>query len=141
MSYPRDLDEYSDVELVGEVTRRKEARAKGLCDYCNRPVSEPSCRFPLRHRPAGKIEASGSGLDQSDAYRDVTRRLAKCIGFWLAENPGATEAAINNDRGLDARAERAAPGFSGGMWGAAVREALRRRDDGTLDAWLREVTP
>ena len=136
MSYSRDLDEYADVELVGEIERRKTARAQGLCDYCNRPVREESCRFPLRHRPAAKIEASGSGLSHPTAYAAVTARLAKCVGFWLDEHPGATEAAAHNAPDLDARAEGCAPGHSGGMWAAAVREAFRQRDEGTLRAWL-----
>lgn len=136
MGYFRDLDEYADVELVGEIDRRKTARARGLCDYCSRPMKEESCRFPLRHRPAAKIEASGSGLSQPSPYAAAVTRLAKCVGFWLDEHPDTTVVAVYNSPDLDARAEKCAPGYSGGMWAAAVIEAFRHRDEGTLHAWL-----
>ncbi len=51
MSYPRDLDEYTEAELAAEIVRRREARASGLCDYCGRPPTETPCRFPERHNP------------------------------------------------------------------------------------------
>lgn len=133
----RDLDEYADCELEGELDRCKKARAQGICDYCNRPVKEESCRFPLRHRTAAKINAPGQGSEEGmTAYKEATLRLAKCVGFWLLEHPNATEAQANTDTQLDAQAERWAPGFSGGMFSAGVREAFRRRDEGTLKSWL-----
>lgn len=50
MSYPRDLDEVSEKELVSEISRRKLLRRKGNCDYCGRPAGcIPACRFPERH--------------------------------------------------------------------------------------------
>ena len=49
MSYPRGLDEYTDEELHQELSRREDARARGLCDYCGRDQSTPMCRFNQRH--------------------------------------------------------------------------------------------
>ncbi len=40
MSYPRDLDDYSDDELINELARRCAERSKGNCDYCRRPRTE-----------------------------------------------------------------------------------------------------
>ena len=34
MSYPRDLDEYSDDELKEELARRNAVREQGNCSYC-----------------------------------------------------------------------------------------------------------
>ena len=52
MSYPKDLDEYTDDELKDELGRRKQLMLKGLCTYCNRPGETPTCKFPDRHRQA-----------------------------------------------------------------------------------------
>lgn len=52
MSYPRDLDEYTEDELRKELTRRIEARSKGNCDYCGRPGDSTPCRFDARHEQA-----------------------------------------------------------------------------------------
>ena len=49
MSYPKDLDEYSEKELVAELNRRFVARSRGVCDYCGRPPEAPACKFPERH--------------------------------------------------------------------------------------------
>lgn len=49
MGYARDLDEYSEIELRTELTRRETARILGICDYCERKPTEPACRFPERH--------------------------------------------------------------------------------------------
>jgi len=37
MSFPRELDEYDDNELVAEIKRRNKFRALNVCDYCARP--------------------------------------------------------------------------------------------------------
>jgi hypothetical protein len=50
MGYPRDLDEIDDRELEAELRRREQSRQRGYCDYCGRPATEPTCRFPLRHQ-------------------------------------------------------------------------------------------
>lgn len=60
MSYPRELDEYSMIELQIETQRRLNLRAEGKCDYCGRLVKESKCRFPERHvlmtsNPAARI--------------------------------------------------------------------------------------
>ena len=49
MGYPLDLDEMSEIRLVAELAERKENRAKGLCDYCHRSGSTPSCKMSVRH--------------------------------------------------------------------------------------------
>jgi len=52
MSYPRDLEEYSEVELQDELKRRQNARDHGFCDYCGRRFDTPPCKFPWRHYTA-----------------------------------------------------------------------------------------
>ena len=49
MSYPKDLDEYTDNELTHELQRRMRLRERGLCDYCGRTDVTPTCKFPERH--------------------------------------------------------------------------------------------
>lgn len=49
MSYAKDLDEYTDGELTAELGARHVARIAGVCDYCKRPPTTPSCKFPVRH--------------------------------------------------------------------------------------------
>ena len=50
MSYPMQLDEYSEVELRKELRRRELAYICNACDYCgNKRFSTPVCRFPDRH--------------------------------------------------------------------------------------------
>lgn len=51
MSYPRDLDEYSDDELEAERQRRVKLRARGQCPYCRQDFEDPPCRHPEQHRP------------------------------------------------------------------------------------------
>ena len=50
MSYPRDLDEYTDDELTNEIRRRAEHRRLGQCHYCGRPVTAEPCKFKNLHR-------------------------------------------------------------------------------------------
>lgn len=52
MSYPKDLDEYSEEDLDAELKRRADLRLKGLCDYCGRHRDMPTCRMPKRHEQA-----------------------------------------------------------------------------------------
>ena len=49
MSYPMDLDEYSEDRLLGEMESRMRMRHRGVCDYCARRPTTPSCKFPERH--------------------------------------------------------------------------------------------
>lgn len=55
MSFLLDLDEMSEERLQRELDRRKALRAKGLCDYCERPPSSTPCRFPDRHNRGSPI--------------------------------------------------------------------------------------
>ena len=50
MSYPKELDEFTEAELRAEIRRRLRMRATGRCDYCERHVSTGACRFPQRHK-------------------------------------------------------------------------------------------
>lgn len=50
MSYMLDLDEYDEAVLEGELRRRKGARARGVCDYCNRHPFTSPCKERERHR-------------------------------------------------------------------------------------------
>jgi hypothetical protein len=49
MSYPRDLDDYSDEELVSELSRRHINRLVGKCDYCGRPSNKKARCGSGRH--------------------------------------------------------------------------------------------
>ena len=49
VSYPRDLDEFTEEELREKLARREECRARGVCDYCEKNGNAPKCRFPRRH--------------------------------------------------------------------------------------------
>lgn len=49
MSYPKDLDEYTEAQLQEELARREDVRAQGRCDYCGGLQTETSCKFPERH--------------------------------------------------------------------------------------------
>lgn len=54
MIYPKDLDEYTESQLIEEVARRQGARLVGLCDYCGRSFNAvPPCKFPNRHKGVG----------------------------------------------------------------------------------------
>jgi hypothetical protein len=62
MSYPRDLDEFSDAELREELASREKSRTEGLCDYCRRKLdSRPACRFPERHKRKLLLNITGAG--------------------------------------------------------------------------------
>jgi hypothetical protein len=52
MSYRLDLDEQPEERLEAELARRRNLRAKGLCDYCERTPDTNPCKFPGRHRRA-----------------------------------------------------------------------------------------
>lgn len=89
MSYPKDLDEYTDIELQSEVTRRLIAGNAGLCNYCSTPLREPtkmgwsSCVFPERHGMEkghvphlvlGAVRWDGTIVSQDDVDAVAARR-------------------------------------------------------------------
>lgn len=93
MSYPRDLDEYTDDELQGEINRRSICVARGFCSYCGGNLREnttsgwSSCRFPDRHGREdghrahlvlGAVRHDGSVVSQADldALAEKQRRPA-----------------------------------------------------------------
>lgn len=49
MGYPINLDEIPTISLQHELARRMKLREAEKCDYCERPCSDPVCRFPNRH--------------------------------------------------------------------------------------------
>lgn len=56
MSYSKDLDEYTEDELLEELHRRKQLNAQGKCDYCGRPAEcTVACKFPARHATAKNV--------------------------------------------------------------------------------------
>lgn len=56
MTYPKDLDEYDDEALQGELNRRREALARGICPYCGRRGDIlPACRQPALHAQAAAV--------------------------------------------------------------------------------------
>lgn len=60
MSYPKDLDDYSDEALQGELDRRERCRQKGKCDYCGKSRTSEACRLPLRHETGPKGQPTKS---------------------------------------------------------------------------------
>jgi hypothetical protein len=44
MSYPKDLDEYTDAQIEKEFRRRQECKEKGLCSYCCQPITTHNCK-------------------------------------------------------------------------------------------------
>lgn len=50
MGYPKHMDEYSEQDLIDELTRRATIQAAGKCDYCGRDRTTNSCKFVERHK-------------------------------------------------------------------------------------------
>lgn len=76
MGYPKDLDEYDEEQLQGELARRARLKEKGVCTYCERPQNAPSCRFPERHNAAAPLAIPT--LEIGDTSYDLTE--AFCAG-------------------------------------------------------------
>lgn len=72
MSYPKDLDEYTQEELKAELTRRQLQQSQGNCDYCGRKCGAfPPCKFHERHGPTTfKVEYTdeASGLSRQGEF-------------------------------------------------------------------------
>ena len=49
MGYHMDLDEYTEQQLLNELSRRHKLRREGKCDYCNRTPDTTSCAHINRH--------------------------------------------------------------------------------------------
>lgn len=89
MSYMKDIDEYTEKELVDELNRRRALRSEGRCDYCHGLQGQltnsefpqyrgsETCTFPDRHR--GEVEA-GEVISEA-----VTQELARWRK-WVQEN-------------------------------------------------------
>lgn len=88
----RELDEYSDADLRGELTRRHMSEVAGLCPYCGAQRGEitasgwSSCRFPEQHgmEPGhaphlvlGAVRHSGLAVTQEDIDAEAARRASR----------------------------------------------------------------
>jgi hypothetical protein len=49
MGYPKDLEDYTDAQLIVELYRRHVNRDKGVCDYCGNNADTKPCKYPARH--------------------------------------------------------------------------------------------
>jgi len=91
MGHLKDLDEFSDSELAQEVIRRADLKTKGLCSYCERKITEPTCRFPERHSKKAKRSVPVIGF--GDTTYELTQALCEgAIAFynhipWNTGNP------------------------------------------------------
>lgn len=63
MSNSTGLYDYSDDALINELSRREATRAAGLCDYCRKSASEPTCAQAYRHQLA-KLDPKRSKREQ-----------------------------------------------------------------------------
>ena len=54
MSYPKDLDEESDLALVDELLGRLAAMAACCCTYCHQAYDECRCRYGRTRGRAGR---------------------------------------------------------------------------------------
>lgn len=66
MTYFKDLDEYSEEELLNELARRKSLQEQGCCDYCGRSGTSSSCKEKLRHYTAAKVIAAIKVNEKND---------------------------------------------------------------------------
>ena len=124
MSYPMDLDEYADNALTKEMDRRYKARDSGVCDYCKQPPGSPVCKVGIsRHtHPAidEGIRRKAAEEYRKQDYRDGMRMMTDRIKAWIVANPEGDPA---GDVNLDNACNAAMPGFSGGMWISAEKQA------------------
>lgn len=69
MGYLKHLDEYSEEELIAELTRRATIQAGGKCDYCGRNRITNSCKFIERHE-----------IKEPSVFMDFFLKVAKMTG-------------------------------------------------------------
>lgn len=48
----KSVEDFSDIELIEELTRRRECRESGHCDYCGRRGDQDACQQKQRHEQA-----------------------------------------------------------------------------------------
>lgn len=77
MSYPRDLDEYSDEELREEIARREDCRARGVCDYCGKNGNAPKCRFKNRHPNRERKQAKASAFEIANTCNACGKQMER----------------------------------------------------------------
>jgi hypothetical protein len=71
MSYRLDLDEYTEIQLLEELSKRLQAREWSDCDYCGRHVDTSECKMHWRHK------SSWLGYEKAD--KAVYEALAKTV--------------------------------------------------------------
>lgn len=108
MSYPVDLDEYQGQKLTDELNRRKALRAQGLCDYCERPTTQPACKFPIRHQrfPREQFGAPGAPPEPWVIYKRKEQL------FWRANGNGYSGNIFSAGLWPEAEAKRIIAGFT-----------------------------
>lgn len=76
MSYPKDLDEYTDVEIRAEIRRRARAALEGRCSYCHQALDAKPCRYGELHKPTPEGELPLWVVTEIIAeYRQARRRF------------------------------------------------------------------
>jgi hypothetical protein len=89
VSYPKDLDEYTDEQLREELERREKATESGLCGYCGRLPTEPACKFPERHEaPLGALNwtVKKHGGRLKDPWRDLCAGVSESVARTMYES-------------------------------------------------------
>lgn len=96
------LDEIPTAALQGEISLRAQRRDRGVCDYCERHLDAPSCRFPERHKLArnriiiGEVipdtigteahtllaEASNHGMGNTGLQKRIMELLKEIVRKW-----------------------------------------------------------
>lgn len=99
MSYPRDLDEIPEAELLGELERRRSLRAQGRCDYCGVDHDGPTCRFPDRHNAPATTPKPEPGVPPTmklvwwfEERKFVLEEVVKLLGLALPRCEGHRQA-------------------------------------------------
>lgn len=89
----KDMDEVPEERLKAELQRRITARQAGLCDYCGRCPSTPSCRFEDRHKLAESevVFRLGSMVyhRRADLYAKIQRIATVVVRNGSPAEPGA----------------------------------------------------
>lgn len=114
------LDEYPENELHRELIARAMMRTRGRCDYCERPASDPPCRFPDRHALAVL-----PGIEPRESLGiDPHQRLPGDPAFLIQGDPGAPPEGERRWIANHPLRQRVAI-----LWAAEVRLQMHNHDD------------
>ena len=83
MGYPKDLDEYDELDLVKELLERLKLQEQGLCDYCRQSPTKPACRFPGRHKY--KHEPKRNSIRSGRRVADHLRERFVALSRWWTQ--------------------------------------------------------